>query len=60
MDVSYPCQGQSFVWDASKAAANLHKHQVSFEKACEVFAVSGSHTPAKQCRPAFRWNTQND
>lgn len=37
MDVRYELQGQLFAWDAAKAAANLHKHHVSFEKACEVF-----------------------
>lgn len=30
-------QGQLFEWSAEKAAINLHKHGVSFEKACEVF-----------------------
>jgi uncharacterized DUF497 family protein len=29
--------GQRFVWDDVKAAANLAKHGVSFEEACEVF-----------------------
>jgi uncharacterized DUF497 family protein len=29
--------GQTFEWDAEKAATNLRKHRVSFEKACEVF-----------------------
>jgi uncharacterized DUF497 family protein len=37
MDVSFELQGQIFEWDADKAFANLRKHQVSFEKACEVF-----------------------
>ena len=37
MDVTYRLQGQVFEWDATKAASNLRKHQVSFEKACEVF-----------------------
>ena len=26
-----------FEWDASKAATNLRKHNVSFEEACSVF-----------------------
>ncbi len=29
--------GQLFEWDIDKAASNLLKHGVSFEKACEVF-----------------------
>jgi hypothetical protein len=37
MDVSFERHGQLFEWDAHKAAANLRKHRVSFEKACEVF-----------------------
>jgi uncharacterized DUF497 family protein len=37
MDVSFRFQGQKFVWDARKAAANLRKHKVAFETACEVF-----------------------
>lgn len=37
MDTRYLHQGQLFEWDLDKAAANLLKHGVSFEKACEVF-----------------------
>ena len=37
MDVTFELQGQVFEWDAGKASANLRKHRVSFEKACEVF-----------------------
>lgn len=37
MDVRYALQGVLFEWDADKASANLKKHQVSFETACEVF-----------------------
>lgn len=37
MDVTYERQGQVFEWDAAKAAGNLRKHHVSFERACEVF-----------------------
>jgi len=36
MDVHYILHGQAFEWNAAKAAANLRKHRVSFEKACEV------------------------
>ncbi len=37
MDVTYQIQGQIFEWDAEKASANVRKHRISFEKACEVF-----------------------
>ncbi|HYH47531.1 MAG TPA: BrnT family toxin [Thermoanaerobaculia bacterium] len=37
MNVTYEIRGQLFEWDAEKAAFNLRKHRVSFEKACEVF-----------------------
>ncbi|MBV8201794.1 MAG: BrnT family toxin [Acidobacteria bacterium] len=37
MDVRYELNGQAFEWDAAKAAQNLRKHSVSFERACEVF-----------------------
>jgi uncharacterized DUF497 family protein len=37
MDVSFRFQGQKFVWDVRKATANLKKHKVAFETACEVF-----------------------
>ena len=37
MDIGYFVNGQHFVWDSEKAARNLSKHTVSFEKACEVF-----------------------
>jgi uncharacterized DUF497 family protein len=37
VDVRYTLHGQTFEWNVAKAAANLPKHGVSFEKACEVF-----------------------
>jgi hypothetical protein len=37
MDVTFELQHQVFEWNLEKAAANLSKHHVSFEKACEVF-----------------------
>jgi uncharacterized DUF497 family protein len=37
MDVTFEIQGQAFEWDPKKAAANLRKHHVSFERACKVF-----------------------
>ena len=35
--IRYVLQGVLFEWDPTKAAANLSKHGVSFELACEVF-----------------------
>lgn len=38
MDIRYELNGLSFVWDASKAAANPRKHDgVTFEQAAQVF-----------------------
>lgn len=36
-DVPHFVRDYVFTWDASKAKANLTKHGVSFEEACEVF-----------------------
>ena len=37
MDVLFLYHGLHFVWDSEKAAANLTKHGISFETACQVF-----------------------
>ncbi len=37
MNVRYTLHDINFEWDSDKAAANLRKHGVSFETACEVF-----------------------
>ena len=37
MDVIAIIHGQVFAWDPKKASANLRKHNISFERACEVF-----------------------
>ena len=37
VDTRYKYQGQPFEWDSEKAVANLSKHGVSFERACEIF-----------------------
>jgi uncharacterized DUF497 family protein len=37
MDVYVVVRGVAFVWDLHKASANLAKHRVSFDEACEVF-----------------------
>jgi uncharacterized DUF497 family protein len=37
MDVSFTLNEIDFKWDGKKGAANLRKHKVSFESACEVF-----------------------
>jgi len=55
MDFRYVLHGQTFEWDVAKAAANLRKHRVGFEKACEVFfdpfmrlADAGGHGEARE------------
>jgi len=37
MDIVYRLSDVHFVWDRAKAQANLQKHGVSLESACEVF-----------------------
>ncbi len=37
VDVRFLHHGQQFIWDAEKAAANLAKHGIRFEAACDVF-----------------------
>lgn len=37
MDRHYRVGGSDFVWDADKAAANVHKHGIHFEDAATVF-----------------------
>ncbi|MGC1378968.1 MAG: BrnT family toxin [Anaerolineales bacterium] len=37
MNVKYSLHNIAFEWDSSKAAANLRKHSVTFELACEAF-----------------------
>ena len=37
MDVLYQFGSLDFVWDVHKAAANIAKHGVRFEQACEAF-----------------------
>lgn len=37
MDVYHVCSGQQFCWNSEKADANLKKHGIRFEQACEVF-----------------------
>lgn len=36
MDIWHTYHGIRFVWNAKKAADNVNKHGVTFEKACEV------------------------
>ena len=55
MDVQIELDGLTFEWDSRKAAANLRKHQVSFEQACEVFfdpfvriVDAGPHAEARE------------
>ncbi|MDJ0510542.1 MAG: BrnT family toxin [Crocosphaera sp.] len=37
MDILHVCNGITFEWDEKKAVLNLNKHNISFEKACEIF-----------------------
>jgi uncharacterized DUF497 family protein len=37
MNVKYSLHNIAFEWDSQKAAANLRKHKVAFELACESF-----------------------
>jgi hypothetical protein len=37
MSVSYSLHGIQFEWDNRKASANLRKHGIAFETACEAF-----------------------
>ena len=37
MDIHFELNGESFAWDADKAAKNLRKHGVRFEEAAAVF-----------------------
>lgn len=37
MDIGYTLQDINFEWNEAKAAANIQKHKVYFETACEVF-----------------------
>ncbi|MBS1249266.1 MAG: hypothetical protein MAG431_00842 [Chloroflexi bacterium] len=37
MNIRHTLQNITFEWDSRKANANLHKHGISFEVACEVF-----------------------
>src|SRR6185437_10365558 len=37
VDVLYSIGGLEFVWNVQKAAANVQKHGIRFERACEVF-----------------------
>jgi uncharacterized DUF497 family protein len=37
MNVRHTLQNVAFEWDSQKAAANIRKHKVKFELACEAF-----------------------
>jgi hypothetical protein len=37
MNVKYSLHNITFEWDSQKAAANLRKHSITFELACEAF-----------------------
>jgi len=37
MDIEHALHGLKFEWNDNKFVANLRKHRISFETACEVF-----------------------
>lgn len=37
MDVRHQLKHLEFYWNSEKAAANMNKHGLTFERACEVF-----------------------
>ncbi len=37
MKISYVLHGINFEWESGKAAANMRKHGVAFDTACETF-----------------------
>ena len=37
MNIQFVLQGIVFEWDSEKASANIRKHGISFESACEAF-----------------------
>jgi uncharacterized DUF497 family protein len=37
MNVKYSLHNIAFEWDSAKAAANVRKHHIAFELACEAF-----------------------
>lgn len=37
MNIRYTLHKITFEWDSRKAAANIRKHEISFELACEAF-----------------------
>lgn len=37
MNIKYTLHSILFEWDRSKATANIRKHEISFELACEAF-----------------------
>ena len=53
VDITLTLRGQSFEWDAEKAASNFAKHGVAFPEACEVFFDPFFHlvdaTAEKKC-----------
>jgi len=69
MYIHYDCghytdaAGQSFEWDAEKAASNLGKHGVAFPEACEVFFDPFFHlvdaTAGEESREAAIGYTEN-
>lgn len=56
MDVFSTLDGQAFVWDSDKAAANVRNHGIKFERAREAFLDPLAHyedaSPESELRQA--------
>src|SRR5436853_7567118 len=63
VDITLTLRGQSFEWDAEKAASNFAKHGVAFPEACEVFFDPFFHlvdaTAGEEVREAAIGYTEN-
>jgi len=63
VDITLTLRGQSFEWDAEKAASNFAKHGVAFPEACEVFFDPFFHlvdaTAGEEAREAAIGYTEN-
>lgn len=55
MEIKYVFQGEIFLWNAKKAQANIKKHGVTFEEACEVFFDPFYHMRAAGQLLEQRW-----
>ncbi len=54
-DVSYRYYGYDFVWDEDKARANIKKHGVSFEEACQAVVNPMQVVEEASAKDEQRW-----